>query len=82
MELLEECIKMKNFCHRHVMTLIGVCLDGGPEPFLVLPYMANGSLVSYLRKQQYNLVVVKDNHRNCDEELAQVRSIEPNLGLG
>ena len=56
------------------MTLIGVCLDGGPEPFLILPYMANGSLVSYLRKQQCNLVVVNGTHRNYDEELAQVRS--------
>lgn len=74
LELLKECIKMKNFCHRHVMTLIGVCLDGGPEPFLILPYMANGSLVSYLRKQQCNLVVVNGTHRNYDEELAQVRS--------
>ena len=74
MELLKECIKMKNFCHRHVMTLIGVCLDGGPEPFLILPYMANGSLISYLRKQQCNLVVVNGTHRNYDEELAQVSS--------
>ncbi len=61
------------------MTLIGVCLDGGPEPFLILPFMANGSLASYLRKQQYNLVVVNDTHRNYDEELAQVRS-NPWLG--
>ena len=56
-ELLRECTKMKSLHHQHVMTLKGVCLDGGPVPFLILPYMANGSLVSYLRKEQCNLVI-------------------------
>ena len=56
------------------MALIGVCLDGGPQPFLILPYMANGSLISYLRKEQCSLVVMKDTDRNYDEELSQVRS--------
>ena len=39
------------------MELKGVCLDGGPVPYLVLPYMANGSLLSYLKKQRSSLVV-------------------------
>lgn len=74
-ELLKECIKMKNFHHKHVMTLIGVCLDGGPEPYLILPYMANGNLVSYLRKEQCSVVVMKDTNKNDSEELSQVRSV-------
>ena len=57
-ELLRECEKMKNFNHLHVMTIKGICLDGGPVPFLILPYMANGSLLSYIRKEQGNLVVM------------------------
>ena len=62
-ELLSECAKMKNFDNLHVMSLKGVCLDGGPVPFIVLPYMANGSLASYLKKERKNLVVMK--HTAC-----------------
>ena len=59
-ELLNECAKMKDFNNLHVMTLKGVCLDGGPVPYIVLPYMANGSLLTYLRKQRSNLVLKKE----------------------
>ena len=59
-ELLSECAKMKNFDNLHVMSLKGVCLDGGPVPYIILPYMANGSLASYLRKQRKDLVVMKE----------------------
>ena len=52
---------MKNFDNLHVMSLKGVCLDGGPVPYIVLPYMANGSLASYLKKERKNLVMLKDN---------------------
>ena len=48
---------MKNFSNLHVMSLKGVCLDGGPVPYIVLPYMANGSLASYLKKERKNLVM-------------------------
>ena len=39
-DLLVESIKMKQLNHFNVMTLEGVCLDAGPAPFIVLPYMA------------------------------------------
>ena len=52
---------MKNFDNLHVMSLKGVCLDGGPVPYIVLPYMANGSLLSYLRKERNSLIVMKEN---------------------
>ena len=55
---------MKNFANLHVMTLKGVCLDGGPVPYIVLPYMANGSLASYLKKERKNLVMMKDHNIN------------------
>lgn len=29
-------------------------------PYIVLPYMANGSLLKYLKKERNNLVIVKD----------------------
>ena len=65
-ELLKECETMKNFNHLHVMTIKGICLDGGPVPFLILPYMANGSLLSYIRKEQCNLVVMRDTDIHID----------------
>ena len=39
---VEESLKMSRFRHAHVMGLIGVCLDAGPAPYIVMPYMANG----------------------------------------
>ena len=67
---------MRDFDNPHVMTLKGVCLDGGPVPYVVLPYMANGSLLSYLRKQRLNLVIKKD----ADEENQEiVRFIVPRV---
>ena len=55
---------MKKFNHRHVMGLIGVCLDAGPAPYIVMPYMANGSVLSYLKKERRSLVL----NRGADED--------------
>ena len=67
---------MKNFSNLHVMSLKGVCLDGGPVPYIVLPYMANGSLASYLKKERKNLIMMKENSTtdiiNESEDSAQV----------
>ena len=70
---------MKNLHHQHVMTLKGVCLDGGPVPYLILPYMANGSVLSYIRREQSNLVIMEeaDVEANNGETLSQVRLISP-----
>ena len=57
---------MKDFDNPHVMTLKGVCLDGGPVPYVVLPYMANGSLLTYLRKERCNLVIKKDANNESE----------------
>ena len=56
---MEESLKMSRFKHAHVMGLIGVCLDAGPAPYIMMPYMANGSLLQYLRRERKNLVFVE-----------------------
>ena len=61
---MEESLKMKRFDHLHVMSLIGVCLDAGPAPYIVMPYMANGSLLSYLKKERVNVIL----HADDDED--------------
>ena len=74
-ELLRECVKMKNLNHLHVMTLKGVCLDGGPVPYIVLPYMANGSLLSYLKKERSNLTVSMASDSGEEERQSEVSTI-------
>ena len=59
-KIMEESLKMKNFNHRHVMNLIGLCLNAGPAPYIVMPYMANGSLLHYLRRERNSLVLKDD----------------------
>ena len=58
---LAESIQMKEFSHPHVMGLLGVSLDSGPSPYLVLPFMAGGSLLSYLKKERSELVLKHDS---------------------
>ena len=58
--LEEESKKMARFDHPNVMKLIGVSLSMDKIPFLVMPYMANGSLLSYLRKNRPELTVKND----------------------
>ena len=48
---------MYKFDHSNVLTLRGVCLDGGTAPFIIMPFMANGSLLAYLKKNRETLVV-------------------------
>ena len=53
---------MKELCHPHVMNLLGVCLDAGPTPYIVLPFMENGDLLSYIKKHRESLLVTE-----CDD---------------
>ena len=55
---------MSRFKHAHVMGLIGVCLDAGSAPYIVMPYMANGGLLHYLKRERGNLVLPE----NADED--------------
>ena len=65
-------MKMKQFNHPNVMNLIGVCMDAGPAPYIVMPFMANGSLLSYLRKERPNLLL----DETADEDLVRIRAAE------
>ena len=53
---------MKELCHPNVMNLLGVCLDAGPTPYIVLPFMENGDLLSYIKKHRESLLVTE-----CDD---------------
>ena len=47
---------MKDFDHPNVLRLIGVCLDS-PNciPYLVLPFMENGSIKDYLKSKRVHV---------------------------
>ena len=64
-DMLKECAKMYDFNHSNVLTLKGVCLDGGTAPYIIMPFMANGSLLAYLKKNRETLVV---SLSDADEE--------------
>ena len=55
---------MQSFKHPNVMSLIGVCknLSGGPA--VVMPFMANGSILHYLKKNRKNLVPIPVYSKN------------------
>ena len=57
--LLDEALYMKNLDHSNILTLIGVCMDEASTPWIVMPYMANGSLLVHLRTHNY---VLGDSH--------------------
>lgn len=64
-EMLRECSKMYIFDHPNVLSLTGVCLDGGTAPYIIMPFMANGSLLAHLKKNRASLVL---SSMDSDEE--------------
>ena len=65
--ILHESKIMKKFDHPNVLPIFGVCLENDQEsglPFMVLPFMANGDLKSYLR-----------NHRTRNEIVNQLPEV-------
>ena len=60
---------MSRFSHAHVMGLIGVCLDAGSAPYIIMPYMANGSLLKYLKRERKSIAIQEDT----DEDVVSKR---------
>lgn len=56
-KIMEESLKMKHFDHQNILSLIGVCTEARPAPYIVMPYMPNGSLLEFLRKERANLLL-------------------------
>ena len=52
---------MKKLNHPNILPIIGLCLECNHEsqlPFMLLPFMINGDLKSYLKKQRRDAVRV------------------------
>ena len=72
-DLVKECTKMSTLDHPNVLTLIGVCVDGGPAPYIVMPFMFNGSLLAHLKKERENLVIPPDQQEERDTVSLQAK---------
>jgi serine/threonine protein kinase len=59
-ELLTESLRMKQLLHPNVMGLVGVSINAGPAPFIILPFMAGGSLLSYLKRNRTTILLNGD----------------------
>ncbi|XP_066304714.1 uncharacterized protein [Branchiostoma lanceolatum] len=46
---LREGIMMRQFNHRNVLGLVGICLHQGEPPMIIIPYMKNGDLLNFIR---------------------------------
>ncbi len=50
---------MKEFDHSNVLKLRGICFGEDDLPMILLPYMANGDLLLYLRDAE-NFLTIRD----------------------
>ena len=57
-QMVKEIVKMNEFTHCHVMSLIGVCLDTSLA--IIMPYMANGSVLDYLKREKKTLFLSEE----------------------
>ena len=65
-EMIRESLRMLDFQHPHVLSIIGVCVDAGPAPYIVIPFMDNGSMLDYIKKEKKSLVVTEGGP-DCEE---------------
>lgn len=65
---LNEALIMKDFNHPNVLTLIGITLDKGEFPMVILPFMQNGSLLSYIRNEN-NVGLMNVRQFDCTTDI-------------
>ena len=70
--LLKECSRMYSFNHPNVLSLTGVCLDGGPAPYIIMPLMTNGSLLTHLKNNRDSLVISCESGGNDNNDCVDV----------
>ena len=65
--MLSEVKKMSMLGqHPNVMPLLGVCMDAGAGVSLIMPYMEQGSLLDYLKRERSNLVIMNGPDMTAD----------------
>ena len=59
-DFLSETLKMDGLSHPNVINLIGVSISNTLSPILIMPFMENGNLLNYLKKEKSNLYLDYD----------------------
>lgn len=62
-DLVKESLQMRSFSHSNVMGLLGICLNAGPAPYIVLPFMSGGSLLAHLKTNREEFVIKSDEYK-------------------
>ena len=64
---MDEFLRMKDFDHHNVLSILGVCVDAGAAPYIVMPYMSNGSLLEFVRDKRDTFVIADplDTNVHC-----------------
>ena len=76
--MMEEIVIMQQFNHRNVLRLIGVVVEGLTGPSIVMPFMSNGNLSSFLRKNRETNVLPPTAN---EEDVSLSLSLPPSLPL-
>ena len=72
-KMLAEIAKMEDLRHPNVMSLIGVHLDMRLGLSIVMPFMANGSLLEYLKRERNSIYL---------DDSADVDTVSENENIG
>ncbi|ELT88535.1 hypothetical protein CAPTEDRAFT_101786, partial [Capitella teleta] len=56
---LKEALMMRDFRHRHVLSLIGIAFDLDGSPMVVLPFMEQGDLRRYILNPSMDITVLE-----------------------
>ena len=73
-DILSEVLKMNNLSHPYVMNLIGVSISKTLSPILIMPFMENGSLLNYLKKERSHLYLDYDVEEESEVIVYKVNS--------
>ena len=68
---------MSQLSHPNVMSVVGVCLSTTQGPSIVMPYMANGSLLDYLKRERKNLYLEFDADTDTVSTHTTLRLVRP-----
>ena len=80
--MLREVKKMSMFEeHPNIMPLLGVCMDAGAGVSLIMPYMEQGSLLDYLRRERNNLVIPNSPDTTTDSVSTLAKPIPEIISL-
>lgn len=64
--ILRESVVMSNFNHPRLVSLIGLCLNSRTNPIVVLPFMMNGNLRTYIKdKSRVVTIYISFCYQKC-----------------